>query len=68
MSQMKFEQKETIRTSNGGGNGNGNGGGRGAPHKEGLRHEIGEALTQGGGPNGYLAVSKDSISPDCCRS
>lgn len=22
-----------------------------------IRHEIGEALTRGGGPNGYLAVS-----------
>ena len=50
MSQVKFEQKETIRSSGGGG--------RGAPAgKEGLGHEIGEALTKAGGPNGYLAVS-----------
>lgn len=50
MSQVKFEQKETIRSSVGGG--------RGAPPaKEGLGHEIGEALTKAGGPNGYLAVS-----------
>ncbi|CAK3863608.1 Peroxisomal membrane 2 [Lecanosticta acicola] len=50
MSQVKFEQKETIRTSGGGG------GGRGAPPaKEGLAHEIGDALTKGAGPNGYLA-------------
>jgi len=26
-----------------------------------LRHEIGEALTRGGGPNGYLAVSSPSL-------
>jgi len=26
-----------------------------------IRHEIGEALTRGGGPNGYLAVSPISI-------
>jgi hypothetical protein len=25
--------------------------------KDGLVHEIGQALTKGGGPNGYLAVS-----------
>jgi|TARA_R110002003_G_scaffold248_2_gene17612 hypothetical protein len=25
--------------------------------KDGLMHEVGEALTKGGGPNGYLAVS-----------
>lgn len=49
MSQVKFEQKETVRTS---------AGGRGAPPagKEDLAHEIGNALTKGAGPNGYLAV------------
>lgn len=50
MSQVKFEQKETIRTSTGGRGG-------APPAKEGLAHEIGDALTKGAGPNGYLAVS-----------
>jgi len=28
--------------------------------KEGLMHEVGQALTKGGGPNGYLAVCVQS--------
>ena len=38
---VKFEQKETIRTN---------------VAKEDLAHEVGNAITRGGGPNGYLAV------------
>jgi len=53
MSQVKFDQRETIRTTVGGS--------RGGPpppapsHHEGIAHEIGDALTKGAGPNGYLA-------------
>ena len=42
MSQVKFE-KETVRATAGG--------------KEDFMHNIGEAITKGSGPNGYLAVS-----------
>ena len=41
MSQVKFDVKETIREAAG---------------KEGLVHEVGNVLTRGGGPGGYLAV------------
>lgn len=63
--QVRFEERDTTRTTtqrnfNGNGNDNGNGGGRGGGqetrHKEGFAHEIGDALTKGAGPNGYLAV------------
>lgn len=54
MSQVKFEQKESIRTTTGG---------RPGPSppagKEDVAHKIGDALTKGSGPNGYLAVSRD---------
>lgn len=59
MSQVKFEQRETFRTS---GNAPGpsdfaRGLPRDAPRqKEDFAHEIGNALTKGAGPNGYLAV------------
>ena len=43
---VKFEQKETIRTN------------LGTPGKQDLAHEVGNALTRGGGANGYLAVSR----------
>jgi len=52
---VKFE-KETVKTTTGavadaaGAHLKGHG-------KEGLMHEVGQALTKGGGPNGYLAVS-----------
>lgn len=40
---VKFEQKETIRAN--------------VPQaKQDLAHEVGNALTRGGGPQGYLAV------------
>lgn len=67
MSQVKFERKEDVRITNNGGGSGGPRGGRGppppppppaAPHKEGLLHEAGEALTKGAGPNGYLAVGQ----------
>lgn len=32
-------------------------------HKDDLMHEIGQAITQGGGPNGYLAVSPALLHP-----
>lgn len=53
MSQVKFEQKETIRTTTGA---------QAAPSpraggKEDFAHRVGEALTKGGTPDGYLAVS-----------
>lgn len=76
MSQVRFEQQETVRTTQQSGNGgNGNGGGRGgdgggrggprgapsqAPQKQDFAHEVGNALTQGSGPGGYLAVSSIS--------
>lgn len=50
------------RGGDGGGRG-GDGGGRGGPRgppppreKEDFAHKVGDALTQGSGPNGYLAV------------
>lgn len=59
MSQVKFEQRETVRTS--------------APPpaayardlpgaREDVAHKIGDALTKGAGPNGYLAVSETQRS------
>jgi hypothetical protein len=66
MSQVKFEQnvKETIRTTAGApptAAPGGQFGARDLPRdasrgKEDLAHEVGNALTQGSGPNGYLAV------------
>lgn len=47
MSQVKFE-KETVRSTGGG--------------KEDFMHNVGEALTKGGSPNGYLAVCVSSES------
>lgn len=66
MSQVKFDQREDIRvTTNTGGNGGSppprgapqRGGFQGPPQKETISQEIGEALTKGAGPGGYLAVS-----------
>jgi hypothetical protein len=34
---------------------------------EGIAHEIGEALTKGGGPNGYLAVRFQPETRRSCR-
>ena len=48
MSQVKFAQKETIRTTSGAGAQGG---------KEDFAHKVGDALTKGSGPDGYLAVS-----------
>lgn len=64
---VKFEERETIRTTvNGGGQGGsgGGGGGRGGPpqapqgkgEKQDFAHKVGDALTKGGSPDGYLAV------------
>ena len=65
MSQVKFEQKETVRTTTGGGSGgNGRGGPPPAPGKEDIAHKIGDALTQGAGPNGYLAVRLAAVRVD----
>jgi len=65
MSQVKFEQKETIRTTAGvpppappGGQFGPRDLPKDAPKgKEDLAHQVGNALTQGSDPNGYLAVS-----------
>lgn len=54
MSQVKFEQKETIRTTTGA-----KGGPSPPAGKEDIAHKIGDALTKGSGPDGYLAVSRD---------
>jgi len=64
MSQVKFERREDIRVTEGG-SGAGGPRNRGPPppppsappqQHEGLAHKVGEALTKGEGPNGYLAV------------
>lgn len=56
MSQVKFEQRETIRTTNAP-PAFGRGLAPGAPNeKHDLMHDVGNALTKGAGPNGYLAV------------
>jgi hypothetical protein len=61
MSQVKFERQETIQTTQqndrGGGRGGRGGGPQQPPQKQDFAHEVGNALTQGSGPNGYLAVS-----------
>ena len=51
--QVRFE--ETVRTTQQDGGGRGP---RGPPQKDDLKHQIGDALTAGAGPGGYLAVSK----------
>ena len=73
MSQnVRFEEKETIKTTVNGGNqgggqgGGGDRGGRGGPsqaqapkgsgEKQDFAHKVGDALTKGGSPDGYLAV------------
>ena len=70
MSQVKFEQRETVRTTGGVAGGDFasragdfvRGGPRDAPQgKQDLAHDIGNALTKGAGPNGYLAVSIGDI-------
>jgi len=58
---VKFDQREDIRVTTN------TAAPRGPPapspllaqsqRKEGFAHEIGDALTKGAGPNGYLAVS-----------
>lgn len=42
MSSVKFDVKEAVASATG---------------KEGIAHEVGNALTRGAGPGGYLAVS-----------
>lgn len=53
--QVKFDEDvrvtETTRTGRGGPPP------RGPPQKEDLAHQVGDALTKGSGPGGYLAVS-----------
>ncbi|KAK4899455.1 hypothetical protein LTR17_000656 [Elasticomyces elasticus] len=74
MSQVKFEQREDIRVTNTSG-GNGAPRGRGAPpppgappQKEGFMHEVGDALTKGAGPNGYLAWYLKKLQEDPLRT
>ncbi|OQO14441.1 hypothetical protein B0A48_01318 [Cryoendolithus antarcticus] len=74
MSQVKFEQKETIRTTAGaippppvppGGSF----GTRDLPKgKEDLAHTVGNALTAGAGPNGYLAWYLKKLQEDPLRT
>ncbi|KAK0251838.1 hypothetical protein LTR91_010693 [Friedmanniomyces endolithicus] len=76
MSQVKFEQREDIRVTNtGSSNMNGMPRGRGMPPppaalptKEGLMHEVGDALTKGAGPNGYLAWYLKKLQEDPMRT
>lgn len=56
MSQVKFEQKETIRTTTGGKAASSPPAG-----KEDFAHRVGEAITKGGSPDGYLAVSTKHV-------
>lgn len=64
-SQVKFQQSENIRVTQSGGGGpppsgvarSGAAPPPAPPHREDLAHEIGDALTKGAGPGGYLAVS-----------
>lgn len=55
--QVKFDENvrvtETTRTGRGGGGPPP----RGPPQKEDFAHQVGDALTRGAGPGGYLAVS-----------
>ena len=54
--QVKFEEKETIRTTQNVGGRNGGPATRGPPEKQDFAHKVGDALTAGAGPGGYLAV------------
>ncbi|QIW94683.1 hypothetical protein AMS68_000201 [Peltaster fructicola] len=67
MSQVKFEQRETIRTT-GAQPGPSGFGVRDVPHKEGFLHEVGDALTKGAGPNGYLAWYLKKLQEDPLRT
>ena len=71
MAQREVKFEETVRTTQrdggGGGGGDGKGGGsRGGPppprEKQDFAHKVGDALTQGAGPEGYLAVSDKSTA------
>ena len=91
MSQVKFQQSETIRTTGGpqmggpqmngpqmngpqrngpqmggaqmGGAQMGGPGPRGGPQQpQDFMHEVGNALTQGAGPGGYLAVRRADLT------
>ena len=62
MSQnVRFEERDTVRVTQESGRG-----GRGPPQprqKEDFAHKVGDALTAGAGPGGYLAVSTRSYIP-----
>ncbi|KAK4631124.1 PXMP2/4 family protein 3 [Fulvia fulva] len=64
MSQVKFEQKETIRTTSGAGGS----GGPPSGGKEDFAHKVGDALTKGSGPNGYLAWYLKKLQEDPLRT
>lgn len=53
MSQVKFDVKETVRQVTG---------------KEGLAHEVGNALTRGAGPGGYLAAYLKQLQSNPLRT
>ncbi|KXL46931.1 hypothetical protein M433DRAFT_3631 [Acidomyces richmondensis BFW] len=75
-SQVKFQQSENIRvTQSSGGGPPPSAGARGGgvppsapPHREDLVHEIGDALTKGAGPGGYLAWYLQKLQSDPLRT
>ncbi|WPG99519.1 pxmp2/4 family protein 3 [Acrodontium crateriforme] len=67
MSQVKFQQTENIRVTTNGGTGPAPPP-RAPPAKEDLAHEIGNALTKGAGPNGYLAWYLRKLQEDPLRT
>lgn len=66
MSQVKFEERETVRTTQREGVGRGNAFTKEPPQhppqKRDFAHTVGDAITKGAGPNGYLAVSGAATS------
>lgn len=64
----KVEFEETIRTTQEQSGGRRGGASRGPPpppQKEDFAHKIGDALTQGSGPGGYLAVGRVEYHITC---
>nr|POF21098.1 pxmp2/4 family protein 3 [Quercus suber] len=64
MSQVKFEQREDIRVTSSGGRG----APPAAPAKHDFVHDVGDALTKGAGPGGYLAWYLKKLQEDPLRT